>query len=459
MMNISPRIQSLIIASIWTLLIWLLWHFFVYNIITFKLGLSGGFFSLLWIRKEFIVWLLCAIVWYQIYIQRDCQRFMWQWQKSIFTLCRDPQLRWYFVFVLWLTIGWSLISAWYTDTWWNTYILALRYDFLWFILWGICIYLSQYLTKNQLQSFFRLYGYIIKVMLIFWIFWYMILMIKPGILKLAWYTTKIYEWEVGKQAPAVYYTQQFQWYPRNQFIFERPIHYGFWLTAMWPFFFMLYLKRKSRDKVSFWWIMYAVNIITTFSRAARWVRILQTIVLVVYTYRKNVLFYLKKMIVPLLIGAIMISLIWYQQIIARDYSNTGHINLLIQGLWYVSDHRMIGLWPWSVGPASYHQEGLAFNPENQFIQILIEFGIIWFIWWILLYIFFTLFGLQYRNDFLTPKKKDASLSTLMVIAWSLALGGLAISGLVLHSFVDRMIVLPVMILVWLSIGWKLHHKK
>lgn len=455
-MYVSPRIQTLIVASIWTLLIWLLWHFFVYNIITFKIGLSGGLFSVIWMWKEIVVWLLCAIVCYQIYQYRDQLHFVWQ--KPTFALGRNPHIRWYLVIVLSITIGWSLISARYTDTSLTTYILAVRYDFLGFVLWVVCIYLSQYLQQHQLRSFFHTYGVIIKIVLIFWLCRYMILMIKPWVFKLAGYTTKIYEWEVGKQAPAVYYTQQFEWYPRNQFVFERPIHYGFWLTAMRPFFFMLYLKRKSRENVSFWRIVYGLNVMTTFSRAARWVWIIQTIVLVIYTYRKNVVFYLKKMIIPLLIGVVLMSIVWYKQIIARDYSNTGHINLLVQGLWYVADHRMIGLWPWSVGPASHHDGGLAFNPENQFVQILIEFGIIGFVWWMLMYAFFTLFGLQYRNDFLTSKKKDASMSTVMVIAGSLALGGLAISGLVLHSFVDRMIVLPIMILVWLSIWWKLYHR-
>lgn len=454
----SSRLQYLVIQILWALLIGLILHFVVYNFVTFVLGLSGGLFSAVRMRKEIGVWLLCAIVWYQIYLHRFDIHSCVLPILPLDRLTKNPQIRRLIVFVLCITLVRSLISAWYTDTSVTTYILALRYDFLGFILWLCCIYLSQYLHTRQIQSFFTVYLWIVKIVLMLWLCRYVILVIKPGVLKLAGYTTKIYEGEVGKQPPAVYYTQQFQWYARNQFVFERPIHYGFRLVAMWPFFFMRYLRRKSREHTSVWWILYGLNIVTTFSRAARWVWILQTIVLVLYTYRKNVHIYLKKIIIPLICGAVILSVIGYQQIIDRDYSNTGHLNLLMQGLGYVADHRIVGLGPGSVWPASYHEWWLEFNPENQFVQILIEFGIVWFVWWMIVYGFFSLFGLQYRNDFLNRKKKHISPSTLMAVASSISMCGLAISGLVLHSFVDRMIVLPIMILVWLSIGWKLYHK-
>jgi O-antigen ligase len=39
-----------------------------------------------------------------------------------------------------------------------------------------------------------------------------------------------------------------------------------------------------------------------------------------------------------------------------------------------------------VGPGSHRDGGLAFNPENQYLQILIEFGIIGFLLWMPMYI-------------------------------------------------------------------------
>ena len=284
----------------------------------------------------------------------------------------------------------------------------------------------------------------------------MILMIKPGILKLFGYTTKIYEAEIWKQPPAVYYTQQFQWYPRNQFFFERPIHYGFWLTMMWPLFFVLYLKRRSWDKTWFRRIIYGLNVMTTFSRAARWVWIIETFILALYTYRSNVWFYLKKMFIPLIWIVLILIWFWYSQIVDRDFSNTGHLQLFIKWLEYAGQHRVVWLGPWSVWPASYHHGWLEFNPENQFLQILIEFGIVWFIGRMTVYLFFAGFGLRHWHAS-SSKKKNSLDPGGLIFAMSLGMCGLAISGMVLHSFVDRMIVIPMMIITGLAMGYRWYH--
>jgi O-antigen ligase len=198
---------------------------------------------------------------------------------------------------------------------------------------------------------------------------------------------------------------------------------------------------------------------TTFSRAARWVRVIEIIILWLYTYRSNILFYIKKIIIPLLIIVGIISIIGYSQIIGRDFSNTGHFLLLQKWLTYITQHRVMWLGAWSVWPASYQYGWSEFNPENQFIQIFIEFGIIGFVWRMLLYLWFTWFGLQYRNTLQDKKKKDTDISIHIVVAMSIGMIGLAIAGLVLHSFVDRMIVLPMMICTWLAIWLSLYHQE
>ena len=78
---------------------------------------------------------------------------------------------------------------------------------------------------------------------------------------------------------------------------------------------------------------------------------------------------------------------------------------------------------------------MAFNPENQFLQIRIEYGSLVFLVRTLLY-----FGLVH-----TAWKLKATHP--YHAAFALGMVGLAICGMVLHSFSDRMIVYPFM-LIW-----------
>jgi len=97
-----------------------------------------------------------------------------------------------------------------------------------------------------------------------------------------------------------------------------------------------------------------------------------------------------------------------------------------------------------VGPASHWDNGIAFNPENQYLQIMIEFGIVGFALWMIIYAWLNWVGF---GDFLkvrNTKDKNLDHHYRSVLAMSLGVLGLSISGLVLQSFTDRMIVYPLM---------------
>lgn len=72
----------------------------------------------------------------------------------------------------------------------------------------------------------------------------------------------------------------------------------------------------------------------------------------------------------------VIAYIGRDQIIHRSFSNTGHVQLFLQGWEMFTESPIIGKGAGHVGPASHWDGGLAFNPENQYLQILIEFGLI-----------------------------------------------------------------------------------
>ena len=86
--------------------------------------------------------------------------------------------------------------------------------------------------------------------------------------------------------PTTYYTDVNQGYPRNQFLFERPTSRGFFLIAFWPLFFVTVLKKKNKREALMWFGVFGINILATFSRAARLARLAQTTILIIIENRK-----------------------------------------------------------------------------------------------------------------------------------------------------------------------------
>lgn len=106
-----------------------------------------------------------------------------------------------------------------------------------------------------------------------------------------------------------------------------------------------------------------------------------------------------------------------------------------------------------MGPASHWDGGLAFNPENQYLQILIEFGIIGFILWMAIYLFLNWVGIRDFLKLWKSKEKQLPQHYQMIMAMSVGMIGLSICGLVLHSFTDRMIVYPMMAMFGLILAY------
>ena len=155
----------------------------------------------------------------------------------------------------------------------------------------------------------------------------------------------------------------------------------------------------------------------------------------------------------------------------RTHSNTGHIVLLAEGV-------NLGLekpfaWWWAGYDydenercdiireinSKYEITTYGYNPENQYVQIFMEYWFLWLIPWLCCFIWLIWQGLKVAKDIVEELKKwkkadQKKLSQLYLIFWfGLWLLGLGIEWLVLHSFVDRMIVYPFMLLYWL-VWWR-----
>lgn len=432
--------KSFIIILYKVFFIGLLLQFFLHTTVHFGIGVDVARVENIWLRKEAIIWLLTLI------ILRDIL-FKW-WRKWLFR----PKLLWgWTLLVIAWIVGTALIHLTILDLPLGQYLLAFKYDFFWFIILLVWFHSSHWLEQEDKKNLLLWYWKVIQWTLVLSFIRYFIVSIKPWTLKLFGYDNFVFEWNVGQQPPAVYYTHINSGLPRNQFLFERPITRWFFLTAFWPIFFVLFLFKKPVREVWWRWLVYWLNILFTFSRAA-WISWVIWILLIwAVFYASSLKKFFVKILIPVILLLGVVGYLWYDMIIDRWYSNTWHMEMVKQWMdlfierpfWW---HGGATAWPGS------HRNGAWFNPENQFLQIMIEFGMVWFIlrwlaYWVLNIIWF------WQPRKLIKKWLDGQL----LIAASIWMICLSVSWLVLHSFSDRMVVYPFMLYFWILL-WLLFHK-
>jgi hypothetical protein len=426
------RTEKIITILTKILFVWILFQFLAHTIVTFKIGFDSSIMWVIWAWKEILVILWWAFALYVIYKNKERKK---------------KDIVWYMLIAYVILVVYALLDTLIKWIWIVRFLKAWKYDFIWFMIFFVAYFASFSVRLVTLEKFVPRTMRVVKHLLIWAIIWYMILLVKPWFFKLFGYDRMSIEWEVGEAPPAVYWTREFEWLPRNQFLFERPISRWFFLTAFFPLFFVTYLQKRSLKKTWFRWFVYALNVIVTYSRAAWWSWIIELAILWVITYRKRMWFFLKKVLAPMIILLWIITRLAKDHVINREFSNTWHIQLFLQWWEYFSNNRLFWMWAWSVGPASHRLWGLAFNPENQFLQIAIEFWIIGFIWWMLIYLWFHF--LWYAALAKNRNNRHIPQHIWDLIAASIGILWLSISGMVLHSFTDRMIVYPFMALFWI----------
>ncbi len=421
----------------------LLLQFFLQTFVHFGLGRWHPIWSGIWMWKEIIILILFVLICYWIRTHKIWKKLL----KSL-DLKKFLILLWVFV-ILWI-LNWLLISK----VWLSATIISLRYSISGFVIFAIFATISRmFIDKKNKIEWWR--SKVLKIVLWWALFWRGIIYLVPRLLEFGWYNQYNYEWSVGIAPPAVYYSQYNQWYVRNQFLFERPISFGFFLIAFWPLFFTVAIKRK-------WWGVFFVEagfywliVLSTFSRAARIAWIIQTAILLFIEHRKNIKKALIYWGIPILLIFGWVAYIGRHQIIHREFSNTGHIVNLQIAFEKIKNKPFFGEWPGSAGPASHQIEWQErYNPENQFLQIWIEYWVVGFLIWMFLYIRFIRIGtLALYQSSKNKKNKEARYQWYLLFALSLGIFGLGICGLVLHSFVDRMIVYPFMAMFGITY-WK-----
>lgn len=426
-MNVSKTIIRI-------LLVGLLIHFVLVTWLEYRMNLTGLGLTIIALWKELIV------VWW-------AARLGIQYHDYIVKLWKSDTVFRVITLILFATVAVTmLVSAW----WWYSiasYIVAFKYNLIGFGVGWLAYISGSMLTWWDSKQISNWYITLIKIALVLSVVWYAAIVVKPWVLKYLWYSKYTYEGTLIAQPPAVYYSEMTSGIQRNQFVFERPITYGFWLVAFWPLFYVIVLKRKPLSNTWLWRLLYTMAVVFTFSRAAWGAWLLQIAILWYWTFQDTFRHFVRKILLPASFVIMLVGYLWFHQIFGwgRQFSNTWHINALITSFHAIQDHRLLGWGPGSVWPASHHF-WLWYNTENQFLQVWIEYGLFWFIGWLVLFGGIIAWGVWLRaRGNKTDKQSD------YLIAYSIGMVGLAVSWLVLHSWVDRMVVWPMMILI--GMGW------
>ena len=481
--------------------IWLLLQFFLQTFVTFKLWRDGTFWTLFWMWKEFIL-LVFIIILIRCFLSN-----IKKWSNAIKNkenvekitrplLLKNIQSKFILQFIL-IFIATTLIllilAIWLQHVWLKAFVLSWKYDLIWFFIFWIWICLGLLFFNEKDKDILELYNKLIIRCLWLWLFRWFIVRLMPNALRLFGYNPNIYEWTVWQNPPAAYYTLIDQWNVRNQFLFERPTSFGFRLIAFFPVFVLWYLRNKRRKDQLFPVILFWLLVFSTRSRA--WIAIwaLEVIALFFILYRKSI----KKYFVRLVIAAI----IWLwclaylsRWIMVREHSNTWHLELMKAWRNIAKENILIWRWAWYSWPASHQlcytdepvdiyanidsihldnqrcellrKENVKnqistywFNPENQYLQILMEYGIIWTIFrlWICAIILrYTIKMIQiYSKKKKSPFQELLYYSLLWFGIWFI---WLCAEWLVLHSLVDRMVIYPFFLLYWITI-WLRENEK
>lgn len=440
--------------------IWLLVQFFLHTFFTFKLWFEWSFWSIFWLWKEILIVIFAVIalvLLYKKYFQK--KNFI----DGIKTFWNEFPIKWFLVIFILLLV--FLLIVWVLKYDFFRFAVSVKYSMIGFFIFLIWFIISRCLLDFKDLKINDFYGKIIKFVILGGLVWWWIIWLMPGFLNRFGYNQWWYEWEVGKEPPAVYYTEYKKGLVRNQFLFERPITLWFFLVAFWPLFFVYYMRKSKKSDFIIRWGLYGILMFSTFSRAAWWAWFVQTIILLFITY-KNSNIKLKQILYLAIPGILLVWVVWFlarDQIINRYYSDTGHIREIRRAIDIIVADPMWWKWPASAWPASHQVDYiLEYNTENQYLQIWVEYGIIGFAIWMYLYLSLMWFGVKTYNTplhtmkltwkKLKKEKEKQEFLKFIVIAFSLWILGLSIEGLVLHSFVDRMVVYPFMILFGISLA-------
>lgn len=320
---------------------------------------------------------------------------------------------------------------------WTNIMIWIKYWFFYLIIFLTAsivgfVWIKRIDTK-QTNSF----QYFLFWIMMFWFLRQIMKIIRPDIFMNLWYWTfdNFYFWE----KPPIYYLTGYEWTTRWQWIFSWPNNYGYFLIAFLPLILLWWSKWKQKLKdiiknplwnlnilLIFLWVL---AIWLTLSRAAILWMILAFVLLSKDLIKKH------KKIAIWIILLTFLSLIWLS--ILKMESTMWHIQAKFS---YINEVISNPLWHglWTSWPAVHHEWTML--PENYFIQIMLDIGTVWFIFWAICIFHILIIFKNIKNHF-SGKNESQEKNIIylqrerLYIWWTLLL----VVWLFLHVFEDSMV--------------------
>ena len=446
---IISNIQWKIVLGLKIFLMGMVRQFLAHTIITYGLKLPP-FLSFIWVWKEAIIWVIGITLLWTFFKNKE-------YRASI--------LSHKLFLVILISIVVSIFISLSNTLWIHhqsivDFVVSAKFNFIPLIIFVVGVATSHLLTKEQNKSLLATALLTIKRVIIFSLFRYAILHTIPNILDRIGFSQPGMSIEriAWTPPPSLYLTEFYTGYVRNQWPFGGPLSLGFYLVALWPFFFAFQLYKKKMSDVWGRWLLYIGVVLSTYSRAARWIFLISSIFILLIVYRKYTKYIISLGIAAVIAVAIYITGWWKSELFLRTWSDQWHLEYFFQWLQLVKENWLRGLWAASVWPWSNHIAGVSqiFNPENQYMQIWLEYWLFGVLSWILSYIIIAFHPLKkWIQEWTQWLQKNISKESIAYMWIWISIISLSIAGMVLHPFVDSSSAYPFMLIAGL-LFWSYH---
>lgn len=351
-----------------------------------------------------------------------------------------------FLFMLIISIWISLMHF----NWLKSLILWFKYDIR--FLFPLVFFSILRIEEKEAKEFFNLFIDLIKVVLVLSILFDLVRFLYPNFLYLLWYGP-IWDWATNTHPPLLFQTW-LDWAQRFSWIFSWPNHMAFYLVTFAPIILLSIANKKLHW---IWGIMLTVLLFGTLSRSGILAFCVEIWILslIAFIFQKK---YRKILMGLFWIWFVGVLVLWwylfvsgkYHDVILRWASTAWHAQRFTKTLEQIKENPIIWHGIGTAWPSAHYIKSDVI-PESWFLQIFYELGILWWFVWFL-FIFYAIF-LTYNKRKINYKQNLNKINILIVwtVIWII---WLLVQWIVLHSFEDSMISIPLFVLLGILLSLK-----